>query len=102
MGRRLGDTTVRMLGDNGSIPGPTLKVEPGSEAIVHVVNEGDLEATVHWHGLRLENKCDGVPHETQTPSRSVAASPTGSGSPTRTCTGSTRTSGRTRPRSRAA
>jgi FtsP/CotA-like multicopper oxidase with cupredoxin domain len=22
---------------------------------------------VHWHGLRLENKYDGVPHETQTP-----------------------------------
>jgi FtsP/CotA-like multicopper oxidase with cupredoxin domain len=56
-----------MLGYNGSIPGPTLKVQQGSEVIVHVVNEGDLEATVHWHGLRLENKYDGVPHETQTP-----------------------------------
>jgi len=65
--KRLGDTTVRMLGYNGSIPGPTLKVRQGSEVIVHVTNEGDLEATVHWHGLRLENKYDGVPHETQTP-----------------------------------
>ena len=65
--KRLADTTVRMLGYNGSIPGPTLKVRQGSEVIVHVTNEGDLEATVHWHGLRLENKYDGVPHETQTP-----------------------------------
>ena len=65
--KRIGDTTVRMLGYNGSIPGPTLKVRQGSEVIVHVTNEGDLEATVHWHGLRLENKYDGVPHETQTP-----------------------------------
>jgi FtsP/CotA-like multicopper oxidase with cupredoxin domain len=65
--KRLGDSTVRMLGYNGSIPGPTLKVQQGSEVIVHVINEGDLEATVHWHGLRLENKYDGVPHETQTP-----------------------------------
>jgi FtsP/CotA-like multicopper oxidase with cupredoxin domain len=65
--KRLGDTTVRMLGYNGSIPGPTLKVRQGSEVIVHVTNEGDLETTVHWHGLRLENKYDGVPHETQTP-----------------------------------
>jgi FtsP/CotA-like multicopper oxidase with cupredoxin domain len=65
--KRLEDTTVRMLGYNGSIPGPTLKVQQGSEVVVHVVNEGDLEATVHWHGLRLENKYDGVPHETQTP-----------------------------------
>jgi len=53
--KRLGDTTVRMLGYNGSIPGPTLKVAQGSEVVVHVTNDGDLEATVHWHGLRLEN-----------------------------------------------
>jgi FtsP/CotA-like multicopper oxidase with cupredoxin domain len=65
--KRLEDTTVRMLGYNGSIPGPTLKVRQGSEVIVHVTNEGDLDTTVHWHGLRLENKYDGVPHETQTP-----------------------------------
>ena len=65
--KRLGDTTVRMLGYNGSIPGPTLKVQQGSEIIVHVTNEGDLDTTVHWHGLRLENRYDGVPHETQAP-----------------------------------
>jgi FtsP/CotA-like multicopper oxidase with cupredoxin domain len=41
-------------------------VRQGTEVIVHVTNDGDLEATVHWHGLRLENKYDGVPHETQT------------------------------------
>jgi FtsP/CotA-like multicopper oxidase with cupredoxin domain len=65
--KRLGDTTVRMLGYNGSIPGPTLKVQQNSEVVVHVINEGDLEGTVHWHGLRLDNAYDGVPHETQTP-----------------------------------
>jgi FtsP/CotA-like multicopper oxidase with cupredoxin domain len=65
--KRLGDATVRMLGYNGSIPGPTLKVQQGSEIVVHVINQGDLDATVHWHGLRLENKYDGVPHETQAP-----------------------------------
>ena len=65
--KRLGDTTVRMLGYNGSIPGPTLKVAQGSEIIVHVENQGDLDTTVHWHGLRLENRYDGVPHETQAP-----------------------------------
>ena len=45
--KRLGDATVRMLGYNGSIPGPTLKVAQGSEIVVHVVNEGDLDTTVH-------------------------------------------------------
>jgi FtsP/CotA-like multicopper oxidase with cupredoxin domain len=34
---------------------------------VHVQNQGDLDTTVHWHGLRLENRYDGVPHETQAP-----------------------------------
>jgi FtsP/CotA-like multicopper oxidase with cupredoxin domain len=65
--KRLGETRVRMLGYNGSIPGPTLKVQQGSELIVHVTNNGDLDTTVHWHGLRLENRYDGVPHETQAP-----------------------------------
>jgi hypothetical protein len=63
----LGDTTVRMLGYNGSIPGTTLKVTQGAEIMVHVENHGDLDTTVHWHGLRLENRYDGVPHETQAP-----------------------------------
>src|SRR3954466_7274861 len=64
--KRLGDATVRMLSYNGSIPGPTLKVGEGSEVIVDVENQGDMEATVHWHGLRLENRYDGT-HETQHP-----------------------------------
>jgi FtsP/CotA-like multicopper oxidase with cupredoxin domain len=64
--KRLGDATVRMLGYNGSIPGPTLKVKEGSEIAVHAENQGDVEATVHWHGLRLENRYDGT-HQTQQP-----------------------------------
>ena len=55
-----------MIAYNGSIPGPTLRVREGSSLVVDVVNEGDLEATVHWHGLRLENRYDGT-HETQAP-----------------------------------
>src|ERR671911_2024616 len=64
--KEIGDNSVRMLAYNGSIPGPTLKVRQGSEILVHAVNEGDLEATVHWHGLRLDNEYDGT-HQTQTP-----------------------------------
>jgi FtsP/CotA-like multicopper oxidase with cupredoxin domain len=64
--KRIGDATVRMLAYNGSVPGPTLKVPQGSTITVHVTNRGDLEATVHWHGLRLENRYDGT-HETQAP-----------------------------------
>ncbi len=64
--KRIGDATVRMLAYDGSIPGPTLEVQQGSEVVVDVVNDGDLEATVHWHGLRVENRYDGT-HETQAP-----------------------------------
>src|SRR3712207_5683164 len=64
--KTIGETTVRMLAYNGSIPGPTLKVAQGSTITVHAANRGDLEATVHWHGLRLENRYDGT-HDTQAP-----------------------------------
>jgi FtsP/CotA-like multicopper oxidase with cupredoxin domain len=64
---RIGDSTIRMLAYNGSIPGPVLRVRQGSEIVVAVTNDGDMPATVHWHGLRLENRYDGVPHETQKP-----------------------------------
>ncbi|HEX6658637.1 MAG TPA: multicopper oxidase family protein, partial [Ilumatobacter sp.] len=46
---------------------PTLRVRQGSEVVVHVRNDGDTNATVHWHGLRLDNASDGVPFETQPP-----------------------------------
>src|SRR5215217_9458931 len=65
--KQFGESRVRMLAYNGSIPGPTLRVRQGSEITVHVRNDADMEATVHWHGLRLDNAYDGVPHETQAP-----------------------------------
>ena len=65
MKKRIKGSEVRMLAYNGSIPGPTLKVQEGAEITVDVLNEGDLEATVHWHG-RGWNRYDGT-HETQPP-----------------------------------
>jgi FtsP/CotA-like multicopper oxidase with cupredoxin domain len=65
--KQIGDAEVRMLAYNGSIPGPTLYVDQGSEITVDAMNDGDVDATVHWHGLRLENRYDGVPEETQAP-----------------------------------
>jgi FtsP/CotA-like multicopper oxidase with cupredoxin domain len=58
--KQLGEANVRMLAYNGSVPGPTLRVRQGSELVVNVVNDGDLETTVHWHGLRLDNRYDGT------------------------------------------
>jgi FtsP/CotA-like multicopper oxidase with cupredoxin domain len=64
--KRIDDATVRMLAYNGTVPGPTLKVPQGATITVPVTNHGDIEATVHWHGLRLENRYDGT-HDTQAP-----------------------------------
>src|SRR5262249_30393351 len=64
--KQIGDATVRMLAYNGSVPGPTLRVPQGATITVPVTNRGDIEATVHWHGLRLENRFDGT-HDTQAP-----------------------------------
>jgi FtsP/CotA-like multicopper oxidase with cupredoxin domain len=64
--KRINEATVRMLAYNGSVPGPTLKAPQGSTVTIHVTNRGDLEASVHWHGLRLENRFDGT-HDTQAP-----------------------------------
>ena len=65
--KQIGKDRVRMIAYNGSIPGPTLRVRQGSEISVRVRNDADTEATVHWHGLCLDNKYDGVPYETQDP-----------------------------------
>jgi FtsP/CotA-like multicopper oxidase with cupredoxin domain len=64
--KRLGDTTVRMLAYNGSVPGPTLRLRQGARVTVRVENRGDAATTVHWHGLRLDNRYDGT-HATQAP-----------------------------------
>jgi FtsP/CotA-like multicopper oxidase with cupredoxin domain len=65
--KRISDAVVPMLAYNGSIPGPTFVVAQDSQATVHFINEWDIETTVHWHGLRVDNLFDGVPHDTQAP-----------------------------------
>jgi FtsP/CotA-like multicopper oxidase with cupredoxin domain len=60
--KRLDGSLVRMLAYNGSIPGPTLRLRQGSTVKVRVTNRGDYPTTVHWHGLRLENRFDGTHH----------------------------------------
>jgi FtsP/CotA-like multicopper oxidase with cupredoxin domain len=65
--KTLDGNRLRMLSYNGCIPGPVLHVPQGAEVTFDVRNDGDLDATVHWHGLRLQNQYDGVPFETQAP-----------------------------------
>ncbi|WP_298152313.1 multicopper oxidase domain-containing protein [Flavobacterium sp.] len=62
-----GNKTKRAIAVNGQIPMPTLTFTEGDTAEIHVYNELDEETTLHWHGLFLPNKMDGVPFLTQMP-----------------------------------
>jgi len=57
----------RAIAVNGQIPMPTLTFTEGDIAEIYVHNELDEETALHWHGLFLPNKEDGVPYLTQMP-----------------------------------
>jgi FtsP/CotA-like multicopper oxidase with cupredoxin domain len=59
------DTAVFAYG--GSVPGPVLRARQGQRLRVRVRNSLQQPTTVHWHGIRLPNAMDGVPHLTQAP-----------------------------------
>lgn len=52
---------------NGQVPGPTLRANVGDRLRVRLVNRLPQATSIHWHGLRLDNKMDGVPGVTQPP-----------------------------------
>lgn len=56
-----------MYGYDGQYPGPLLRAPTGSTVVVHFRNEIRMPSTIHWHGLRLDNRFDGVPGSTQDP-----------------------------------
>jgi FtsP/CotA-like multicopper oxidase with cupredoxin domain len=51
----------------GTVPGPELRVKQGERLRVLFENRLPEETTVHWHGVRVPNAMDGVPHLTQAP-----------------------------------
>ncbi len=61
----IGDGATSMLGFNGSMPGPELRVRRGERIAIEVENGLNEGTAVHWHGIRLENQMDGVPMLTQ-------------------------------------
>ncbi len=65
--RTINGKTFLMYGYNGQYPGPLIKADRGATVIVEFTNEIELPTTVHWHGLRLDNRFDGVPDITQPP-----------------------------------
>lgn len=68
------DTMVNFTGKrrhaiaiNGQIPAPILEFTEGDTAIIRVHNMMQMETSIHWHGILLPNKEDGVPYLTTSP-----------------------------------
>lgn len=57
----------RAIAVNGKIPMPTLEFTEGDTAEIVVHNLLNESTSLHWHGVFLPNKEDGVPYLTQMP-----------------------------------
>lgn len=58
---------LRVWAYEGQVPGPTIRVRLGDRLRVRFTNHLPQPTTIHWHGVRVPNAMDGVPHLTQPP-----------------------------------
>jgi suppressor of ftsI len=63
--RSLKGRPYTMYAFNGQYPGPLLEAVRGSEVTVVFTNRLPHPTTVHWHGIRLDHRSDGVPDLSQ-------------------------------------
>lgn len=46
---------------NGTVPGPLVRLQEGTEAVIRVTNRLKDDSSIHWHGVILPYQMDGVP-----------------------------------------
>jgi suppressor of ftsI len=63
--RTINGRTFVMYGFNGQYPGPMIRVKQQATITVRFTNHLDWPSSVHWHGIRLDNKFDGAVGVTQ-------------------------------------
>jgi FtsP/CotA-like multicopper oxidase with cupredoxin domain len=63
--RRIGARSIVMYAFNRQHPGPLIQVTEGATIVVDFTNALDLPSSVHWHGVRLDNRFDGAVGVTQ-------------------------------------
>lgn len=63
--RRFKGQTLTMYAFNDQYPGPLLHIPRGAQITVELTNALDQPTTIHWHGVRLDNRNDGTPDLTQ-------------------------------------
>ena len=54
-----------MFGYNEQYPGPLIQAPKDATIVVRVTNDIEMPTTIHWHGVRIDNRYDGVPGVTQ-------------------------------------
>jgi FtsP/CotA-like multicopper oxidase with cupredoxin domain len=62
-----GGAKVHAMTYNGIVPGPVIRIVEGDNVRINVHNEMRQSTAVHFHGVLLPNKMDGVPFITQAP-----------------------------------
>lgn len=55
---------------NGQVPGPEIRITEGDKVRVIVKNNLPVSTSIHWHGVHVENRADGIPGLTQYPIKS--------------------------------
>ena len=63
-------TTTQIVGLNNSYPGPTIRVQRGTDFSVLFENQHSVESTIHWHGLLVPELMDGQPKDAVLPGTS--------------------------------
>ncbi|HEY6719110.1 MAG TPA: copper resistance system multicopper oxidase [Reyranella sp.] len=58
---RIEGQTRRVFSINGQIAGPTLRWTEGEEVTINVINRLKEETSIHWHGVLVPYRMDGVP-----------------------------------------
>lgn len=49
------------IGINGTVPAPLIRLREGQNVRLHVVNDLEVDSSIHWHGLLVPPEMDGVP-----------------------------------------
>ena len=58
----IGGRRASAIAINGTLPGPLVRLREGQDAVIRVTNQLAKETTsIHWHGLVLPFRMDGVP-----------------------------------------
>ncbi len=58
---------IHTLAFNSTVPGPEIRVKKGDKVRVKFKNNTELNHTIHWHGIYVPWRMDGVPYVTQMP-----------------------------------